>query len=127
MPTITTVLGVPLVDGARVGTVPPILKNVFRKDVSNRVSTPEDIKTEIHNRLWVALAAYAYEIENTSIISDAEFDALAVSIRPEISTGNAELDNFFRTEFDPCTGSWIYCHPGLNRLKEIYKNAFANG
>ena len=89
-----------------------------------KTCTEDAIKTEIHNRMWVALAAYAYEVKNHSIISDAEYDALALSIRPEICTGNAELDAFFRTEFAHYTGSWVHQHPGIKRLAQIYENVF---
>jgi hypothetical protein len=39
--------------------------------------------SEIRNRIRVAAAAYAYEVENDPILTDAEFDALCLSINPK--------------------------------------------
>jgi hypothetical protein len=80
---------------------------------------------EIRNRIRVAVAAYAYEVENDPILSDAEFDALCLTINPEADTGNPDTDKFFREEFDPNTGSWVHRHPnkeGLARIAALYRN-----
>lgn len=79
------------------------------------------INAEIRNRIRVAAAAYAYEIEADPVITDAEFDALCLKIRPTMRTGNRALDKFFREEFDPNTGSWIHKHPEKDALKTITK------
>jgi len=76
---------------------------------------------EIKNRIKVCVAAYAYEVLNESIISDAEFDALCREIDPQVTTGNILLDKFFKTEFDPSTGSWIHKHPQLDKIKSLMK------
>lgn len=83
--------------------------------MSNKVSE------EIRNRIRLSVAAYAYEYENHSIMSDAEFDALSYKIRPSIRTGNARLDMFFKNHFEPCTGMWIQNHPNPAGLKHIYE------
>lgn len=84
----------------------------------------DDVAIEKRNRMRLALAAYAYEFEDDSIMSDQEFDALAKAIRPDVRTGNAEMDNFFATEFNPCTGQWVHVHLGLKRLRELYNTIY---
>lgn len=54
------------------------------------------IEIERRNRIRLSVAAYAYEYKNESIMSDAEFDALALQIDPSVSTGNRKLDTFFK-------------------------------
>lgn len=82
------------------------------------------VNPEIRNRIRVAVAAYAYEIENDPIMSDAEFDELALKIDPDKETGNEELDHFFWTFFEPHTGSWVRQHPEPEGLRHIYKTYF---
>lgn len=79
---------------------------------------------EIRNRIRVAVAAYAYEIENDSIMSDADFDELSRKIDPEVQTGNRDLDHFFWSEFTPETGMWIHQHPEIEGLRRIYLDHF---
>lgn len=78
------------------------------------------VNPEIRNRIRVAVAAYAYEIENDPIMSDADFDKLAASIDPDIETGNSDLDHFFWTFFSPDTGMWVHDHPEIEGLRRIY-------
>lgn len=80
--------------------------------------TPE-ISAEIKRRIDVAVFAYAYEIEDDPLVNDEEFDRLARSIRPEIGTGRAELDRFFREEFAPHTGQWVHRHPEKDKLRDL--------
>lgn len=72
-------------------------------------------------RIRIAVAAYAYEIEATSIMSDGEFDKLCQQVDPMIATGNAEMDAFFEDEFDPSTGLWIFKHPQIDGIKRLYQ------
>lgn len=77
------------------------------------------VNPEIKLRIDVAVAAYAYEFENVSLVDDAKFDAMCRAVRPELSTGNERLDTFFRDEFQPHTGQWVHKHrdiPGLRRI-----------
>jgi len=74
---------------------------------------------EIRTRIRVSVAAYAYEIENDPIMSDAQFDDLAKRVRPNVATGNPLLDIFFATQFDASTGMWVRNHPNQKRLKEL--------
>lgn len=85
------------------------------------IAVTDDVKTEIRNRIRVALAAWAYEKHNTSLMTDDEFDKLCLSIRPDVVTGNAEMDKFFREEFDPSTGLWVHEHPGRLRLESLFR------
>lgn len=92
-----------------------------------------DIETERANRIRLTLAAYAYEYESDSIMTDDEFDSLAKKIRPKMSTLEPyhrrtteinrikRLDKFFREEFSTDTGMWIRNHPELTILKKKYQ------
>lgn len=75
---------------------------------------------ETRNRIKIAVAAYAYEVMDDPIMSDAEFDRLARAIRPSVMTGNFPCDMFFATAFNPSTGSWVRSHPGYGKLHGLY-------
>jgi len=93
----------------------------------NMTYIPTDIEVERRNRILLSIYAYAYEFENESLISDAEYDKLSYSIRKDMATGNKALDRFFNREFAPHTGQWIHKHPELDKLKALYfqhKNNF---
>lgn len=86
-------------------------------------------------RIKLSLAACAYEFYSNSIMSDKEFDDLARSIDPSISTIEnyhdpeqikryKKLDKFFRTKFRPYTGQWVWEHPELDRLKFRYERIY---
>lgn len=83
------------------------------------------IEEEVHNRIKLSLYAYAYEMENDSLITDDEFDQRALGINPEMRTGNEEMDEFFRTRFSPHTGQWIHHHPDIAGLADLYKKYYA--
>lgn len=87
------------------------------------IETP--VERERRNRIRLAVAAYAYEVLNETIMPDAEFDALAMKIEPSMSTGHPVLDRFFMEHFDPFTGLWVRKHPdqaGLHRICiEVHK------
>lgn len=74
---------------------------------------------ETRNRILVALAAYSYEILSSPVITDSEYDSLAKKIDPSLETNNSEMDFFFKTEFGPNTGQWIYKHPQKEGLEKI--------
>jgi len=100
--------------------------------------TPDEIAKETRNRILIAVAAYAYEFRSESILSDRDYDALALAIRPDMPTlrpsdknnGRAsrvkKLDQFFRTTFHPDTGQWIHRHPELGRVAATYENFHVN-
>ena len=79
-----------------------------------------EINQEIRNRIRLSVAAYAYEYIDDPIMSDTDFDALALKINPNENTGNRKLDNFFKKEFMPDTGMWIHKHPEKEKLKNLY-------
>ena len=89
------------------------------------------IEKERRNRIRLSLAAYAYEFQSESIISDGEFDKLCLQINPNVSTiENSHdekqiqrytiLDKFFKEEFSPDTGQWIHKHPELDSVARLY-------
>ena len=86
--------------------------------------TPKEI--ERRNRIRLSVAAYSYEFEAHSIMSDAEFDALALKIDPTVSTGKRKLDKFFREVFKPDTGMWIRDHPDLGGIKALYEKHYVS-
>lgn len=75
------------------------------------------VEKEIQNRELVAIWAYAYEILNESIVPDSVFDQTCLTIDTALETGDLELDLWFRNNFDPCTGQWIWKHPHLEQIK----------
>ena len=83
------------------------------------------VEVERRNRIRLAVAAYAYEFRNTSIMSDGEFDELAKQIDPTVATGHAVMDRFFATQFQPDTGQWIHKHPELGKLVNLYQKHYA--
>ena len=79
----------------------------------------EGVNRIIQQRIRVSLMAYSYELEDKPLWSDQEFDELCASLDTHTPTGNQEMDDFFKEEFEKFTGSWVYAHPQLDRLKEI--------
>lgn len=75
-------------------------------------------------RIRIAIAAYAYEVENNPIMSDAEFDTLCQQVDTMISTGNTQMDAFFEDRFDPSTGIWIFQHPQIEGIKHLFHEHF---
>ena len=82
------------------------------------------INQEIRNRIKLSVAAYAYEMEDDSVMTDADFDELCKHIDVTKTTGNKKLDAFFKNEFNPSTGQWIHRHPELNKIKIIYEKYY---
>lgn len=76
---------------------------------------------ERRRRILVAVAAYAYEIKNNPIWSDARFDKECLRINLKQSTGNKAMDRWFKHNFDPSTGMWVHNHPDRKGLLRIYK------
>lgn len=85
-----------------------------------------DVEVERRNRIRLSVACYAYEYGFRETMTDAEWDKLAKSIRPNMMTGNKVMDKFFREEFKPYTGQWIHAHPELDRIIYIYQTYFTD-
>lgn len=80
--------------------------------------------TELENqrRIKLAVAAYAYEVMNISLMSDQEFDDECKLIDLTKDTAYPIWDAWWRSNFSPHTGMWIHKHPnpeGLQRLINI--------
>ena len=84
--------------------------------IRNAVYTPE-ASEQRRLRMRLSVAAYTYEFESHSIMTDEEFDRDCKLVRSEVDTGHAVLDKFFREEFSPDTGQWIHDHPELELVK----------
>jgi hypothetical protein len=85
-----------------------------------------EVEIERKKRIKAAVAAYAYEHRNESIMSDSDFDDLCYSIDPTIMTGDEVLDKFFKEVFQPHTGQWIWKYPKskLNKLYQLYETFY---
>jgi len=87
------------------------------------------VSEEIRRRILVATWAYAYEILSENLVPDHVYDEEAQKIDLSISTSystrdNSEIDKWFRENFKPNTGSWVWNHPdkkGLHRYYEAIK------
>jgi hypothetical protein len=82
------------------------------------------VELERWRRIRVSLAAWAYEVHDVSVMADHEFDEMCLQIDPKVSTGHRVMDRFFRTKFDPNTGSWVHQHPERARLEAIFRRYF---
>lgn len=86
-------------------------------------------------RICVSLWACSYEFFAHSLVSDSKFDEMCkeVAATLHIDTDRPDLDKWFRAEFSPDTGQWIYNHPDLGHYmrkanylienKHIWENA----
>jgi hypothetical protein len=75
-------------------------------------------------RIRLSVAAYAYELENVSIMTDHEFDALCLKVDTSIATGNRQLDTFFKRHFEPASGFWVRKHPEQHKLAHLLKTHY---
>lgn len=82
------------------------------------------IEREVHRRVLIAVAAYAYEVKDTPILSDWDFDKLAQSINPRMGTCHPIIDEFFASRFSPMTGMWIHDHPELAKVALTYRRYY---
>lgn len=75
-----------------------------------------------HDRIKVAVAAWAYENSHKPIMSDKDYDDLCERVHSQrnVATGNHRLDRFFQRSFDPDTGIWVHRHPNKAGLENIY-------
>lgn len=78
-------------------------------------------ETERRRRISLSVLTYAYEVRDTPILSDAEWDWAAQRIQPHITTGHPLLDEFFLFVFTPITGMWIHQHPELDGIQRVYE------
>lgn len=81
---------------------------------------PSEEEVERRNRIMVTIWAYAYEFMGDSLVTDDEYDRSSLKIRPEMETGHAALDEFFREQYTPDSGMWIRLHPELNKVDNAY-------
>lgn len=76
-------------------------------------------------RTRLAMAAYAYEFKDHSIMTDEEFDRLSRLVDVSVETDRPEIDKFFKEEFNPSTGMWIWKHPDLENIAKKYSEIFS--
>lgn len=82
---------------------------------------PAPCCSETRNRIRIAVAAWAYEVHADPIMSDDEFDRLALSIDVRKPTARRDLDDWFREHFNPHTGMWVLAHPEQDNLESLYR------
>lgn len=90
--------------------------------IAPRWGTP--VEHEVRRRIVIAVAAYAYEIKDTPILSDHSFDMIAQRINPRMGTCHPIIDEFFASRFSPMTGMWIHDHPELAKIADLYKRYY---
>jgi hypothetical protein len=98
------------------------LEVFFQEEDKPKWGSP--VEKQTHLRIKLCIAAYAYEIENSEIMSDAEFDKKCLEVDTSIDTGNEVMDRFFREQFDSSTGQWIHRHPELNKVEQTYNKYY---
>jgi len=82
------------------------------------------VEKEIKNRIRIAIAAYAYEYLDESIMSDAEFDKMCLQVNLKVDTGNKKMDSYFKKHFDASTGQWIRKHPEIKKIAMLYERYY---
>lgn len=80
----------------------------------------EAVEYQRRIRIRLSIAAYGYEIDNNSIMSDSDYDMLSRDVDCSIATGRDDLDKFFKDEFVADSGIWIHKHPELDKVKALY-------
>lgn len=81
---------------------------------------------ETHRRIVVAVWAYAYEVMDEPVVSDATYDETAKLVDLSIDTDRPDLDKWFRENFHPDTGMWIRSHPELAGIERLYHEHYAS-
>ena len=76
---------------------------------------------ETQLRIRVAVYAWAYEVHDDPLVSDAVFDHTARKVDLERSTSRPDIDEWFRNNFNPSTGVWVRSHPEPEGLERIYR------
>lgn len=79
------------------------------------------VDAETRRRIQLAMWAYAYEIGDGPLVSDAVFDETASAVDLTVDTRRPDMDAFFRKEFDAYTGSWIWKHPELHIIGHLVR------
>jgi hypothetical protein len=87
--------------------------------IDDYTMTPAQIETARRIRVAVWAYAYAYEILSVSIVDDFTFDQECQKVDLAVDTARPDLDVWFRENFDPCTGSWVHCHPEKALLSKV--------
>lgn len=87
--------------------------------------TRTTVEVETWRRIRLSVAAYAYEYENSCIMSDSSFDMMSLQIDLRIDTTRPDLDSWWRKSFNPSTGMWIRSHPELSRVAQIFHTYFS--
>lgn len=77
---------------------------------------------EKRRRVCVSLWAYAYEMRDHSMVSDAKYDETCKAVDLSQATGNPKLDKWFKDNFDPDTGMWVRDHPEIEKLERLFNS-----
>lgn len=96
------------------------------QDEISRLQHMSRIEAEIRRRIRIAVWAYAYEVKADPFVTDAEYDEECRRVNLALDTSyegrdNSEIDAWFRDNFSPDTGQWIWRHPNLPRIASMYE------
>ena len=79
---------------------------------------------ETRLRIKLSVWAFAYEIANQPLVSDAVYDFNAYQVNLKNRTKRPDLDFWFICNFRPDTGLWIHDHPELDKLERLYTRLY---
>lgn len=79
------------------------------------------VEVERRRRIKLTLWAYAYEVHSVSLIDDHTFDMESRKVNLKLATGRADLDKWWRENFDPSTGMWVLQHPEMEGVKRLFE------
>ncbi len=76
---------------------------------------------EKRRRINICIWAWAYEKYATSFVTDIKWDEVALIIDVNKPTDRPIIDKFFKENFVPYTGQWIYKHPELPKIDGLVR------
>lgn len=82
---------------------------------------------ENRQRIFLVVAAYAYEYMDVSLMDDAVFDQACRTIDLSLDTEYPKWDAWWRKHFTPETGMWIRSHPDHAGLRAYVERFLADG
>ena len=87
---------------------------------------PTRVEKEVRRRTRLVIAAYQYENHpnGETVMTDAEFDAECLKVDVTIKTPRPDLDKWWGSQFQTCTGQWIHSYPEQDRISELYNNFY---
>lgn len=85
-----------------------------------------DVEIETKRRINICVWAFAYQFLNQPLVPDSVFDVECMMVDLNINTSRPDMDSWFRKNFQPYTGIWIYSHPELDKIADLYRKYYIN-